>query len=125
MEKLRKFVDGKAFQNTILIVIIINSVILGLQTAPAITNAIGGVLDVLDWVCLGIFILEMLLKMVAYNFVGYFKSIWNWFDFIIILISLLSGLAVLSSMRILRVFRVFRSLKGLRGFKMISSLKPL
>ena len=125
MEKLRKFVDGKAFQNTILIVIIINSVILGLQTAPAITNAIGGVLEVLDWICLGIFIVEMLLKMVAYKFIGYFKSFWNWFDFIIILMSLLSGLAVLSSMRILRVFRVFRSLKGLRGFKMISSLKPL
>ena len=125
MEKLKKFVDGKAFQNTILIVIIINSVILGLQTAPAITNAIGGVLEVLDWICLGIFIVEMLLKMVAYKFIGYFKSFWNWFDFIIILMSLLSGLAVLSSMRILRVFRVFRSLKGLRGFKMISSLKPL
>ena len=125
MEKLKKFVDGRAFQNMILIVIVINSVILGLQTSPMITAAIGGVLDVLDWICLGIFVAEMLLKMVAYKFFGYFRSAWNWFDFIIIVTSLLSGLAVLSSIRILRVFRVFRSLKGLRGFKMISSLKPL
>ncbi|MBR4514210.1 MAG: ion transporter [Lachnospiraceae bacterium] len=125
MEKVKKLVDSKAFQNAILIVIIINSIILGLQTSPTITDAIGGVLDVLDWVCLSIFILEMLLKMIAERFFGYFKSGWNWFDFIIIITSLLSGLAVLSSIRILRVFRVFRSLKGLRGFKMVSSLKPL
>ncbi len=125
MEKVKKIVDSKAFQNAILIVIIINSVILGLQTSAKITDAIGGVLDVLDWICLGIFILEMLLKMIAEKFFGYFKSGWNWFDFIIIITSVLSGLAVLSSIRILRVFRVFRSLKGLRGFKMVSSLKPL
>ena len=125
MEKVKKLVDSKAFQNAILIVIIINSIIMGLQTSPTITDAIGGVRDVLDWVCLSIFILEMLLKMIAERFFGYFKSGWNWFDFIIIITSLLSGLAVLSSIRILRVFRVFRSLKGLRGFKMVSSLKPL
>ncbi|MCR4640503.1 MAG: ion transporter [Lachnospiraceae bacterium] len=125
MEKLKKFVEGKLFQNTILIVIIINSIILGLQTFPAINNSAGDVLSIIDNICLGIFIIEMLLKMVAYKFLGYFKSAWNWFDFIIVITSLLSGLAVLSSIRILRVFRVFRSLKGLRGFKMISSLKPL
>lgn len=125
MEKLRKFVESKAFQNTILIVIIINSIILGLQTFPAVNRSIGYLLGILDSLCLGIFIIEMLLKMIAYKFIGYFKSAWNWFDFIIIVTSVLSGLAVLSSIRILRVFRIFRSLKGLRGFKMISSLKPL
>ena len=125
MEKLKSFVEGKAFQGTILAVIIINSVILGLQTSPAVMASIGDVLNVADNICLGIFIIEMLLKMAAYKFVGYFKSGWNWFDFIIIITSVLSGLVVLSSLRILRVFRVFRSLKGLRGFKMVSSLRPL
>ena len=126
MDRLKKFVDGRLFQNFILAVIIINSVILGLQTVPALNEGtVGQVLTVIDIICLGIFILEMLLKMAAYRFFGYFKSGWNWFDFIIILSSLLSGLTVLSSMRILRVFRVFRSLKSLRGFKMVSSLKQL
>ena len=125
MEKLKRFVEGHLFQGVILIVILINSIVLGLQTFPSIEKSIGGVLNVIDLICIGIFIGEMLLKMIAYKFLGYFKSAWNWFDFIIILTSVLSGLAVLSSMRILRVFRVFRSLKGLRGFKMISSLKPL
>ena len=125
MEKLKRFVEGKYFQGFILIVIVFNAIILGLQTFPAIEDSIGDVLSVLDTICLGIFVAEMILKMIVYKFFGYFKSAWNWFDFIIVMTSLLSGLAVLSSFRILRVFRVFRSLRGLRGFKMISSLKPL
>ena len=125
MEKLKKFVDGKAFQGFILFVILVNALVLGLQTSSTINNAAGGILSVIDTVCLCIFIAEMLLKMIAYKFFGYFKNGWNWFDFIIILMSVLSGVAVFSSFRILRVFRVFRSLKGLRGFKMVSSLKPM
>ncbi len=125
MQKLKKLVDSTVFQNVILVIIILNSVVLGLQTSSAVMASIGDILTIIDKICLGIFIVEMVLKMIAYNFFGYFKNGWNWFDFIIILTSLLSGLTILSSIRILRVFRVFRSLKGLRGFKMISSLKPL
>ncbi|MCR4946199.1 MAG: ion transporter [Lachnospiraceae bacterium] len=125
MEKLKKFVDGKHFQGFILFVILLNAVVLGLQTSKTVSATAGGVLSVIDSICLGIFIFEMLLKMIAYKFIGYFKNGWNWFDFIIILMSVLSGVAVFSSFRVLRVFRVFRSLKGLRGFKMVSSLKPM
>ena len=127
MEKLKNFVEGRLFQGFILVVILINSIVLGLQTIPSLgegTTA-GSILSVIDTICLIIFIAEMVLKLIAYRFLGYFKSGWNWFDFIIILTSIASGLSVLSSARILRVFRVFRSLKGLRGFKMVSALKPL
>ncbi len=125
MEKLKKFVDGKVFQGVILGVILLNALVLGLQTSKSVNAAAGDILSVIDTVCLCIFIVEMGLKMIAYKFFGYFKNGWNWFDFIIILTSVLSGVAVFSSFRILRVFRVFRSLKGLRGFKMVSSLKPM
>ena len=125
MDNLKKFVEGKFFQGFVLVVIIINSIVLGLQTSSSVNNSIGDVLSVIDTICLGIFIVEMLLKMIVYRFFGYFKNPWNIFDFCIILMSILSGLSVLSSLRVLRVFRVFRSLKGLRGFKMASSLRPL
>ncbi len=125
MKKLKEFVEGNFFQGFILIVIIINSAVLGLQTSEAVNNSIGNVLSVIDIICLSIFIIEMILKMIVYHFFGYFKNPWNVFDFCIILMSVLSGLSVLSSLRVLRVFRVFRSLKGLRGFRMASSLKPL
>lgn len=124
MEKLKKFVESTVFQTVILGVIILNTVLLGLQTVPLLNEVCGTVLKIADYVCLGIFIVEMLLKLVVYRF-GYFKDGWNWFDFIIILTSLFSNLAVLSAFRVFRVFRVFRSLKALRSMRMVSSLKHL
>ncbi len=125
MEKLKQFVEGTLFRGLVLVFIIINAIVLGLQTSTSVNNSIGDILSVIDTVCLIVFIIEMILKMIAYKFFGYFKNAWNVFDFTIILISVLSGLSVLSSFRVFRVFRVFRSLKGLRGFKMASSLRPL
>ena len=66
MEKFKKFVEGHLFQNLILAVIIINSAVLGLQTVPSLSEGTAGnILSVIDYICLGIFILEMLLKMVS------------------------------------------------------------
>lgn len=124
MEKLKKFVESTAFQTVILGVIILNSVLLGLQTVPALNDICGDAFSIADSVCLGIFIVEMILKLIVYR-LGYFKDGWNWFDFLIILTSLVSDLAVLSAFRVFRVFRVFRSLKALRSMKMVSTLKHL
>ncbi|MBP0984753.1 MAG: ion transporter [Oscillospiraceae bacterium] len=116
MEKLKKFAESTVFQTVILGVIIFNAVLLGLQTVPQLNEICGEAFRIADYVCLGIFIVEMILKLIVYRF-GYFKDGWNWFDFIIILTSLVSDLAVLSAFRVFRIFRVFRSLKALRSLK--------
>ena len=56
---------------------------MGLQTSEKICGAIGPVLTVLDNICLGIFILELLLKIVAYGF-RFFTDGWYWFDLIVV-----------------------------------------
>lgn len=124
MSKLKSIVESHVFQNIILGIIILNSIILGLQTSSGIMAFAGTALSIADNVCLGIFILEMLLKLVVYR-LDYFKDAWNWFDMIIIIASVFSGLAFLSALRVFRVFRVFRSLKALRSLKMVSNLRPL
>lgn len=124
MKKFREFVDGRLFSNFILVVIIINAVLLGLQTSKTVMENMGGVLEIVDEIFLGIFILEMILKIIAYG-LSYFKDGWNWFDMIIILLSVLSSLSFLSAFRVFRIFRVFRSLKAMRGMRMMSSLRHL
>lgn len=127
MSKVKKFVENQAFQNFILGVIVFNCVLMGLQTSAVLTAKCGDLLNLLDNICLGIFIVELGLKIIAYN-KNFFKDGWNIFDTIIVLMSLFSSMAFLSSLRIFRIFRVFRSLKALksfRGFRMISSLKKL
>jgi len=116
MKKVRSLVDSVAFQNAILIVIAINSIIMGLQTSKTIVAKTGSLLDILDYVCLAIFIVELLLKLIAYGG-KFFTDPWNWFDVIIIICSLASGLAFLKVLRVFRIFRVFKTLKALRGLK--------
>lgn len=127
MKKLKSFVESTPFQNAILIVILINSVIMGLQTSERIVSAIGPVLTVLDNICLGIFIAELLLKIVTYG-LKFFVDGWNWFDLIVVVCSLISGLSFLKVLRVFRIFRVFRTfkaLKGIRAFRLVSRLDKL
>ena len=124
MKALRKITDSTIFQNIILGVIIFNTVIMGVQTISNLPPVFATVLSVLDTVCLGVFIAEMLMKIVAYG-LSYFRDGWNWFDMVIILVSVFSGLSFLSSLRVFRVLRVFRSLKALKSMKLVSSMKHL
>ena len=127
MKKIRNIVESAWFQNAILIVIALNAVIMGLQTSDSINSAIGPVLCVLDYICLGIFIFEILLKFLAYG-IRFFTDGWNWFDLIIVVCSLFSGLAFLKVLRVFRIFRIFRTfkaLKGLKAMRMVSRLDKL
>ena len=63
--KLRKFVDGEAdtpFEYFMLIVVIVNTVVLGLETSPGLANQYGNVFFVIDQICLWIFITELFIK---------------------------------------------------------------
>ncbi len=126
--KLYAFVESKKFNNFIIAVILINSVIIGLETYSSIANSsIGAILKTVDQICLGIFVVELLLKFAVYRF-SFFKSPTNIFDFFIVLTSILSNLFFLSVFRVMRVFRVFRtlrSLRSLRSLRMISGLERL
>lgn len=130
MKKIKDFVENQKFQNFILIVIIFNAIIMGLQTSAGIVAATGNLLTILDNICLGIFIAELILKFIVYR-LRFFKDGWNIFDFIIVIMSLISGLEFLSSFRVFRIFRVFRSFKAvkafksLRAFRLVSSLDKL
>jgi hypothetical protein len=71
-EKIRNLVESKAFENFILAVIIVNAIVIGVQT----THPEGGLaqgLAIFDIVCLGIYIVEAILKIIAYGG-GYFRK---------------------------------------------------
>ena len=49
-------------------IIVINAVMMGIQTSNSAMKSIGYGLEVLDWIVIGIFTLEILLKFGAYNY---------------------------------------------------------
>lgn len=124
MKKIRDFVDNPIVQNVILGVIILNSILMGLATSSEIMATSGTIINAIDYCCLGIFVIELILKIIAYN-KDFIKSGWNIFDFIIVAISLVPNLQFFSALRTLRVLRVLRTLKSLRVLRMVSGFKKL
>jgi len=124
MKKIRDFVDNPIVQNVILGVIILNSILMGLATSSEIMATSGTIINAIDYCCLDIFVIELILKIIAYN-KDFIKSGWNIFDFIIVAISLVPNLQFFSALRTLRVLRVLRTLKSLRVLRMVSGFKKL
>ncbi len=108
-EKIFNLVCHKKFQSFIIILIIINAITLGLETSQSIMDKIGPTLRLIDQVILGIFVVEILLKLFAFR-VRFFKDPWNNFDFIIVAVSLLPTSGIFSILRALRILRVLRLL---------------
>ena len=67
----------------------------------------GPLLHALDRVVIGIFVVELTMKLVLWRG-SFFRNGWNVFDFIVVAISLMPMISMLSVLRVFRVFRVFR-----------------
>jgi voltage-gated sodium channel len=77
---------------------------------------IGGILVAVDRACLAVFVLELLLKAVAYR-AAMLRSGWDLFDIAVVAIALVPAagpFAVLRSLRVLRVFRLLTTIPALR-----------
>lgn len=114
--RLARLVDSQPFQGFIIAVILVNAVVLGLETWPVAMDRAGGLLVALDRVALAIFVVEIALKLIAHGW-RFFRSGWNLFDFAIVGIALVpatGGLSVLRALRILRVVRLVSVVPSLR-----------
>ncbi|WP_296642053.1 ion transporter [Roseinatronobacter sp.] len=110
------FLDQAWVRNGVIGVILFNAVLLGMETSRPVMGAIGPVILILDKICLGIFVVELALKLYAHR-AQFWRSGWNIFDFIIIAIALMpatQGFSVLRALRILRLLRVVSVSPSLR-----------
>uniref|UniRef100_A0A8B9QQM7 Sodium channel protein n=1 Tax=Anas platyrhynchos TaxID=8839 RepID=A0A8B9QQM7_ANAPL len=85
-------------------------------------------LEYADKIFTYIFVLEMLLKWVAYGFKKYFTNAWCWLDFLIVDVSLISLIAntlgysemgPIKSLRTLRALRPLRALSRFEGMRVV------
>ncbi len=106
---VRDFVEKPAFVNFISVVIAVNAVTLGLETSETVMAAVGGVLVVIDRLALGIFTIEIALKLFAIG-PRFFTRGWNVFDFVIVGIALIPSAGAFSVLRALRILRALRLL---------------
>ena len=113
---LKRVTDGALFQNGILILIIVNAVILGVETVPSVKEAYGHGLKIADRAIIYAFVAELVMRFLA-DPRQYFRNGWNIFDFVIVLVSLgaaTSGAAAIRAFRVLRVLRVVTVIPRMR-----------
>ena len=115
-----RLVNAPAFEWGIIAVIIINAILLGMETSPALNDSYGDWMHIGNWIALGIFIMEALLKMIALapRMDRYFRDGWNIFDFSVIVFALIPAtgeFAMIARLaRLLRALRLISTIKELR-----------
>jgi voltage-gated sodium channel len=115
-----RVVESSWFDPLMLTIIAVNAVTLGLETYDSIDTAIGRELHLANDVILGIFVVELLVRMAAYadRPRDFFRSGWNVFDFVVIAASFAPGVrenaTLLRLVRLLRIVRAVRLLPDLR-----------
>ncbi|MBO6788997.1 MAG: ion transporter [Dinoroseobacter sp.] len=106
-EQLAVWLDQPRVRNFIIGVIVINAILLGMETSQTLMHQAGGLITTLDMICLVIFVIELALKLFALG-PRFFRNGWNIFDFLIVGVSLMPGAQSLSVLRALRIMRLLR-----------------
>jgi voltage-gated sodium channel len=119
-ERCRTLAESLVFRNAVLIVIILNAILIGVETSPRIVRSAGGALDALGLLVQAAFVLEIAIRLAAFGARPwrFFLDGWNVFDFVVVALSLLPAAGPFATVarlaRVLRVARVVSSLPELR-----------
>lgn len=108
---LSPVVNDPRTERVIMALIVVNAVILGLETSKSAMAAYGRLLEVLDHVILAVFVIEIAARVVVHRF-AFFRDPWSVFDFAVIGIALVPATETFSVLRSLRVLRVLRLITG-------------
>jgi voltage-gated sodium channel len=108
---LSPIVNDPRTERVIMALIIVNAVILGLETNKSLMASYGAVLQALDHVILAVFVVEIAARVVVHR-LEFFRDPWSVFDFIVIGIALVPATETFSVLRSLRVLRVLRLITG-------------
>jgi voltage-gated sodium channel len=128
----KRIADSSVFQGFILGVIVLNAITLGIQTYD-LSETAESRLSTLDDVFLGIFVVELIIRVTAFGSrpQDFFKDGWNLFDFIVIAAAFVPGIrenaTLLRIVRLLRVVRVVTVLPDLRVLiqALVRSVPPI
>ena len=105
--RLQQLIEQPAVQRSILLLIVINAAILGMQTSPSLVASWGELLRVLDMLILGVFVVEIAARIYVHR-AAFFRDPWSLFDFTVVAIALVPASGPFSVLRALRVLRVMR-----------------
>ncbi|MGM9698423.1 MAG: ion transporter [Prevotella sp.] len=116
----KNLVTNKSFELSIISVILINSILIGVETYTD-NETVKHIQEII----LGIFTIEIILRFIAANSVKqFFTDGWNIFDLTLVIVgyipeTMVANASMMMAIRVLRVFRVLRLLRTAKEIKVI------
>ena len=108
-QKIEAFIELKAFQQFIIGLIVLNAILLGMETSQTLVQAYGLWLRLANEIILWIFVVELLLRLFVSR-LRFFTQPWSLFDAFVVLVALIPNSQAFAALRALRVLRVLRLL---------------
>lgn len=105
--RVRALIEHRRFDQAIIALIAVNAVTLGLETSATLTERFGDLFHTIDRLALGIFVVELLLRLFVYR-ARFFRDAWHVFDLLVVGIALMPATGAFGVLRTLRVLRVLR-----------------
>lgn len=122
VDACRRLAAHPAFQGFILAVIVVNALLIGVETSARAVARWGPLLQAANVTIQAIFVVEMLVRLAAYwpGLHRFFRDGWNVFDFAVVALSLLPQAGPFSTVvRLVRVLRVARILSVVPELRLI------
>jgi len=115
---LQIWLEQPFVQHFILLLIVVNAVVLGLETSASVMADYGRTLLAVDAVILALFVVEIAVRIFVYRG-SFFRDPWSLFDFTVVAIALVPASGPLAVLRALRVLRVLRALTLLPSMRRV------
>lgn len=124
--------ENNIFDNFIIILIVLSAIVLGLETDAGLMNQFGDYFRFFDSALLGVFGIEILIRIFA-NYPDvkrYYTDPWNIFDVTVFALCALPhiislGFSSVDAFYAIRLFRLLRALKAFRVLKIIPRFRQL
>src|SRR5688572_20556743 len=119
-----RIVSRDSFHRLVLGLIVVNAVIMGLETWPAIAMRWGDAFRVAHVVIQAAFVVEIAMRIAACGRrpFTFFRDGWNVFDFLVVVLALLPAAGPFATVaRLARILRVARMVTGIPELRLIIS----
>ena len=118
--QVERFMARQFTQRLLIILIVVNAIILGIETNKDIMAVIGHELIMIDHAILWVFIAEIVVLIAARGW-HFFKDPWSIFDFLVVAIALVPATGSMSVLRALRVLRILRLINKIESMRRVVS----
>jgi voltage-gated sodium channel len=107
--RLCTVIERPSVQQGIIALILVNALLLGLETWPAAMQVAGEPIRAIDQTLLAVFVVEIAARLYVYR-LAFWRDPWSVFDFTVVAIALVPAVGPFAVLRALRVLRVLRLL---------------